>query len=94
MGHYSDEREDDRTKEREERHDRATSLVFGNRPKRVYCSLESLEGVVEVGEGVNEEAAYNDYLAKLSGLILELTNKQKDIKLGLVDLEYTNVGGI
>ena len=82
------------SEEYEKEYAASLELVFGKRPKFVYATLPSLDGYTEGGRGETQSEAYEDYLMKMGGLIQELQKKQKEVSLGLVDLEYTNVGEI
>lgn len=72
--------------------EKAEAMVFGEKlPKKVYAHLESLENIVEVGVGDNDEEAYQDYLNNLLGLIAELETKRVKLQHGVVELMYTDV---
>ena len=71
----------------------AISLVFGEQgEKKVYCVLDSLDGIVEIACGKDKLEAKENYLLHIEGLIHELQEKKTKIMYDLVKLDYTNVG--
>jgi len=81
--------------EYEAQYNAAEALVFGeNATKKVYCSLESLEGVCEVGAGKDAQESRENYLQNICDLITELETKKVKIMYDLVELDYTNVGEV
>lgn len=76
----------------EKDYNEALELVFGEIEKGVWCSLDSLEGIVEVGFGKDEQEAREDYLEKIYMLRQELKEKELRIMYDMVNLNYNKVG--
>ncbi len=55
-----------------EEYEREVALVFGKQKRYTYCSLESLEGLVEIGIGKDAQEAKEVYLENIANLIEEL----------------------
>jgi hypothetical protein len=92
MSHY---KEDLTQAEYEEKYNAAEALVFGeNATKKVYCSLESLDGVVELGCGKDEQESRENYVHKIEMLIHELNEKRIKVQYEQVQLDYTTVGEV
>ena len=89
MSHYLSGKTVD---EYSEEYKAAEKLVFGESATTVtYAVLDSLDGVVEIGSGIDRLAAKEDYLEKVDILIAELEEARGKILYDEVSLEYMPV---
>lgn len=103
MGHYDEQREqwykeDEKVRsagiktEQEIGIELQEVLIFDESPEvGVYASLESLEGVVELGCGVDKQGAREAYVLHIDNLIHELQEKKVKIMYEVVKLDYMSV---